>query len=130
MTNNVLPGKALSKEDVKIVELVSLASMGDKDEVKAAVIQLLKRGYDIKAGYEVANRLIEVLESKKGAIPKHNGQTLYSSRGNPKHDSIRDDFKILINDGVSKNKSYNLLAKKHFKSPGYVKTLCKGINKS
>ena len=73
----------LSDEDAEIIFLLGDATMGSVSEAKKAIAELLRRGMDIKAGFEVAERLIEILDPPKGRPNQKAARTLYSTRQSP-----------------------------------------------
>jgi hypothetical protein len=103
--------KRLSDEEAEMMVLLGDATMGSVKEAKKAIAELLRRGVDIKAGAEVAERLIEILDPPRGRPNKKNARTLYSNSGGKhandaveKHDSIRAQYKTLWESGEYKTK--------------------------
>ena len=79
--------KMLSDEEAEIIVLLGDATMGSVREAKKAIAELLRRGLDIKAGFEVSERLIEILDPPKGRPNRKTARTLYSTREPPTNKS-------------------------------------------
>ena len=75
--------KRLSDEEAEIIGLLGDATMGSVKEAKKAIAELLRRGKDIKAGFEVAERLIEILDPPRGRPNRETARTLYATRESP-----------------------------------------------
>ena len=121
--------KHLSDAEVEIVELVATATMGEPKEAKRAIAEFLRRGHDIKAGYAMAYRLIELLDSSAGRPNKSESMSLYATRSNPVHDQIRERFKKLIAKGITKGAAYEVLAEDYKIGIRSLQRICKGIKK-
>ena len=67
----------------EIQDLTGDAIMGDVDTSKKAIAELLRRGVDIKAGFEVAERLIKILDPPRGRPNRKTARTLYDTRESP-----------------------------------------------
>ena len=121
--------KYLSDAEVEILELVATATMGEPKEAKRAIAEFLRRGHDIKAGYEMATRLIELLDGSTGRPNKNTGTTLYATRPNPLHEQIRDRFKKLLAKGSTKRAAYEVLTEDYRLGNRSLERICKGIKK-
>ena len=75
--------KRLSDEEAEMIVLLGHATMGSVKEAKKAIAELLRRGVDIKAGFEVAERLIEILDPPRGRPNRQTAHSLYATRESP-----------------------------------------------
>jgi len=75
--------KRLSEKEAETMVLLGDATMGSVKEAKKAIAELLRRGVDIKAGFEVAERLIEILDPPRGRPNRQTAQSLYATREPP-----------------------------------------------
>lgn len=124
--------KQLTEDEVEIIELLGDATMGDVNESKRAFAELLRKGVDVIAGTEAAERLIEILDPPRGRPNKKTGRTLYSSEGGKhanqakkNHQIIRDEYERLQESGDYKTKKqlYHHLAKQFHYSPSRIKQI-------
>lgn len=118
----------LSDEDVEIILLLGDATMGSVEEAKKAIAELLRRGVDIKAGYELANRLIEILDPPKGRPNRQKAGSLYSTRDSSLNKTharmfVRFDQLYGSSEYKTKTKVYSRLCDEF----GYTEEYCKEI---
>ena len=123
-----LDPKKLSDEDVEIILLLGDATGGPTKEANKAIAELLRRGVDIKAGSELANRLIEILDPPKGRPNRQKAKSLYSTRDSPlnkTHARMFSRFEQLYGSPgyKTKTKVYNRLCDEF----GYTEEYCKEI---
>lgn len=133
--------KQLTEDEVEIIELLGDATMGDVNESKRAFAELLRKGVNVIAGTEAAERLIEILDPPRGRPNKKVGRTLYSSGGG-KHanqakknrQDILKEYERLWGSGDYKTKEqlFHHLAEQFHYSPSRIKQIIlkKGLNKA
>lgn len=84
--------KQLTEDEVEIIELLGDATMGDVNESKRAFAELLRRGKNVIAGTEAAERLIEILDPPRAVFVNK--------------DVAFIDYAALANDGFSAHNSF------------------------
>jgi hypothetical protein len=124
--------KQLTEHEVEVIELLADATMGDVNESKRAFAELLRRGINVLAGTEAAERLIEILDPPKGRPNKKTGRSLYSTRdgkhanqAKKNHQVIRREYEILQRSGDYKTKEqlYHRLAERFSYSASRIKQI-------